>query len=262
MNETELLFTHVLKCDRAGLYAQRGRALTPVESAFIADALQRRVNGEPLQYILGKADFMGMEFTVDKRVLIPRPETEILVETAIRYAGTGKKDCVIIDVGTGCGNIAVAIAKSLPSASVTAIDISPEALALAAENAAANGVGGKINFALGDMLADCRIPDAACSVIVSNPPYVLSHDVGRLQPEVRHEPRVALDGGKDGLIYYRSLAVQAPRLLAPGGMLVLEMGFGLCDQVREVLEARGEFTVQEVINDYCGIERIIAARKN
>jgi release factor glutamine methyltransferase len=257
LTETELLFTHVLDCERVDLYLRPERKLEAGQYARIGDALRRRMSGEPLEYILGKSWFMGHEFIVDANVLIPRPETELLVEAAIRYAREANIRTVA-DIGTGSGNIAVSIACALPTVRLVALDISEAALAVARRNARDNVVNGRISFLSSDVL-EAAGPDTF-GMIVSNPPYVASREIDGLQPEVRREPRGALDGGKDGLDFYRRIAAEAPRCLGQRGMLLLEIGFGQCERVQKILEVKG-FRVREIIKDYAGIERVIAAQK-
>jgi release factor glutamine methyltransferase len=253
MDEKELLFTHVLKCERADLYKAKNRALTPEQSSRIADALRRRASGEPLNYILGMAWFMGHEFLVDENVLIPRPETELLVEAAVQHSAYVK---IIMDAGTGCGNIAISLAKALPAKKVIATDISERALEVARKNAELNKAC--VSFVRCDML-DC-FPPESCDMVVSNPPYVVRDEIDGLQPEVRREPRGALDGGKDGLDFYRKLAWQAPACLGQDGLLLVEIGCGQGDSVRKILE-EGGFRILETRVDFARIERVIVAQK-
>jgi release factor glutamine methyltransferase len=262
MTETEVLFTRLFKCDRAALYLDKERRLTGEQSHIIVDTLKRRIAGEPFEYILGDCEFMGLQFRVDRRALIPRPETEILVETALRIAGSMRQRSrlTLLDAGTGSGNIAVALARSLPSAALIACDISQAALALARANAESNGCSGRIRFVRCDMLAGFGLVDNACDMVVSNPPYIVSGEIDGLQPEVRREPRAALDGGNDGLLFYRKIAGQAQRLLRPGGALIVEIGAGQCADVKRIFEGQGGFSVRDIVKDYNGIERVIVAQ--
>ncbi len=255
MNEAELLLTDILGCSRTELCLQKRKQLGPDLGMRMAGVLQRRFKGEPFQYIMGNTEFMGMLFAVTPQVLIPRPETELLVEKVIMlFRESGLKR--IIDVGTGSGCIAISLAKMLPDARVTGTDISASALAVAEENAARHRVS--VRFARADLF----LPEQAArfDCVVSNPPYIAAADIDVLQPEVRREPRHALDGGKDGLDFYRRIIAQAPDHLTRGGYLVMEMGYGQSDAIKTIFMHAGKYTVQEVINDYAGIERVIVAR--
>lgn len=256
MNETELVFTRVLNCDRVSLHLDKARRLTPGESGSVASCLKRRIAGEPLAYILGSCEFMGLEFKTDPRALIPRPETELLVEAAIRYAG-GFAAPAIADIGTGSGVIAVSLAKFLPSAKIIAGDISEAAVRLAEENASRNGMGGRVVFVRSDLFSGLR--ECSCDMIVTNPPYIVSGEIDGLAPEVRREPRLALDGGEDGLGFYRRICAEAPRYLRPGGFLLMEIGAGQCPPVRALIDGSGLLRVKEVREDYSAIERIVVA---
>jgi release factor glutamine methyltransferase len=264
MNETEILFTSLLNCDRVSLYLDKERRLTREQSLFLAEALKRRMSGEPLEYILGNCEFMGREFLVNSAVLIPRPETEILVETAVRYARIDQQkpvsDMMILDLGTGSGNIAVSLASFLPGARFVAIDISEDALSVARRNAAVYGCSERIRFVCNNLMAGCGIAEASCSMIISNPPYIVSGEIQGLQREVLREPRAALDGGEDGLMFYRTICGQALRFLRDDGVLIMEMGFGQCRRITEIFRQSG-FSVREVVRDYNGIERVIVAGK-
>lgn len=257
MNETELVFTRALNCDRVSLHLDKARRLTPGESGSVASCLKRRIAGEPLAYILGSCEFMGLEFKTDPRALIPRPETELLVEAAIRYAG-GFAAPVIADIGTGSGAIAVSLAKFLPSAKIIAGDISEAALRLAEENASRNGVRGRVVFVRSDLFSGMRAD--ACDMIVANPPYIVSSEIDGLSPEVRSEPRLALDGGPDGLHFYRRICAEASRYLRPGGYLLMEIGAGQRRPVEAIIGDSGLRFV-EVKEDYSAIERVIVAAK-
>jgi release factor glutamine methyltransferase len=267
VNEAELLFSSVLNCNRMSLYLDRQRLLTGDESKAISAALKRRIAGEPLEYILASTEFMGLEFKLSPDVLIPRPETEILVETAIRLASTtpcSKQGRVavntrILDLGTGSGCIAVSLAKFLPDAEITAVDISQEALKVAAENAEAHNV--KINFIRSDLFSSPALSSFKYEIIVSNPPYIVSEEIERLQPELSYEPRVALDAGPDGLEFYRRIADKAPDHLEKGGFLVMEMGFGQSKAVENIFNKSKKFEIIEIVKDYNNIDRVIVARR-
>lgn len=254
MHEAELLFTEVLNCARPELYLNKGLRLSKEKSALISSVLKRRISGEPLQYILGKADFYGMQFKVSPDCLIPRPETEILVETALRYPSDN-----ILELGTGSGCIAIAIAKALTGSRVTATDISDKALGIASENALIHKVD--LNLLQGDIFETRVTLPTDFGLIVSNPPYIVSDDIDALQPEVRCEPRIALDGGKDGLEIYRKISEGAARFLKAGGHLIMEMGFGQAEGIAKILKKTQRFEIIEVVKDYNNIDRVIVAKR-
>ena len=257
MTETELLFTELLGCERVDLYLDRKRTLDKEQSGRIADALRRRRAGEPLPYILGKAWFMGLELKVGPSVLIPRQETEVLVESCLRYARERASALEVLDVGTGSGCVAIALVKLAPGTRVTAVDISREALQLAQSNARQNGVD--VQFVCADLFSG--LGERKFDMIVSNPPYVRSGDIDKLEPEVRAEPRLALDGGRDGLDIYRRIISSAAGLLTKGGLLLLETGFDQAGCVRDLLESSGDFIVRETVRDLAGIERVVASSR-
>lgn len=263
MTESELLFSEILNCDMLSLRLQGKRRLNHFESSSIASVLKRRLKGEPLQYILGDAEFMGLRFKVDSRVLIPRPETEILVEKAIELVASRKLQVAsvnILEIGTGSGCIAVSLAKFLPGAKITATDISEEALELARNNAVINGV--KIDFFRADLFSVDDQRPVAYDLIISNPPYIAQAQIAKLQPEIQYEPRVALNGGRDGLDFYRRLSMESPRYLKPKGLLVIEIGFGQADEVREIFRESAKLVEKEAARDYNNIERILVLEKD
>ncbi len=261
MTESELLLTELLNCDRAALYLNRHNQLNSEQSQFLSKVLKRRAQGEPLQYILGKTEFMGLEFRVNPAVLIPRQETEILVEAALnivsRLAGDPASRLRILDLGAGSGCIAISLAKLLSSAQVDAVDISEEALAVACDNARRNNV--QIGFFRGNLFSGYNLTPKTYHLIVSNPPYISSADIDQLQPEIKFEPRLALDGGNDGLDYYRSIVEQSPAYLADEGYLIMEMGYGQSPAIKNILQKSGKFEIIEVVKDYSDIERVLVA---
>ncbi len=260
MNEAELLFTDILNCDRMSLYANKDLSLDKVKSSLVSAALKRRIQGEPIQYILGKAEFMGLDFRVTPDVLIPRPETEILVETALKIVRMFKcLNVKMLDIGTGSGCIAISLAKFLKNIKVTATDISNVALEIANQNALFNNV--KINFLQADLFADYRLPVTDYDVIVSNPPYVPTQEIDTLQPEIKYEPRLALDGGEDGLNFYRRIIHGAPRYLKKSGFLIMETGFGQKDAIKNIFQKSGAFKIIEWVKDYNNIDRVVVAKK-
>ncbi len=218
----EILLAHVLKCDRISLYVDLFRPVETDELAQFKALLKRRTEGIPTQYLTGSASFYGRKFLVDERVLIPRPETELLVEQVLEQL-LKDKPARVLDVCTGSGCVALSVAAERPLTSVWATDISADALALAKENANRLQLDARVTFFLSDLFA--ALPkDAKFDVVVSNPPYVRQSDMDTLQREVRQEPRLALDGGDDGLTVIARLAAEAPRFLKPGGLFAIEIG--------------------------------------
>ncbi|MGK2877062.1 MAG: peptide chain release factor N(5)-glutamine methyltransferase [Solirubrobacterales bacterium] len=214
--------------------------------------IARRANREPLQYITGSVGFRRIELAVDARALIPRPETELLVAVA-----KVDRPCGILDVATGGGAVALALADELPDATITAADISADALDLARENAVATGAADRVKFMQSDLLDSV---DGVFDAITANLPYVIAGDIDGLEPEVTgFEPRLALDGGEDGLDLVRRLVTSAPAQLKPGGMLALEIGAGQAAATEEILQAAG-FTSTERHKDLTGIERVVSGR--
>ncbi len=219
------------------------------------DALvSRRLTRQPLQYLLNTQPFLGRDFYVDERVLIPRPETELLAERAIA-ALREHPHPVALDLCCGNGALAVSMALEVPGAQVHAADLSPDALAVTAKNAEL--LGASVTLHQGDLFA--AVPEIAFDVIVSNPPYIPSADCLTLQEEVRREPMMALDGGTDGLNFYRRIASDAPNFLRPGGVLLLEVGF---DQAEAVMALLADFADVQAHEDYQHIPRMIEARKH
>ncbi|HWI41184.1 MAG TPA: peptide chain release factor N(5)-glutamine methyltransferase, partial [Verrucomicrobiae bacterium] len=231
--ESEWLLAHSLGTDRVGLYVSFDKPLEAAELAAFRGLVIRRARREPLQYILGTQEFFGLEFEVTPAVLIPRHDTEVLVEEALRVAsGAG----TILDIGAGSGCIAVALAKKLPEAAVTAVDVSAEALAVASRNAARHGVS--VELLEGSLFGP--VSGRKFDLVVSNPPYIPAGEIAGLQAEVKgFEPAGALDGGADGLDFYRAIVSAAPAHLNPGGWLILEVGAGQAGQVSRMLAEAG-----------------------
>lgn len=273
----ELLLMHVLGRDRAWLYAHSEATLDPgvVEDFFALVA--RRAEGEPTQYITGKQEFWGLEFEVTPAVLIPRPETEHVIEVALERLGargvkidmaTGRPSPTlrVVDVCTGSGCLAVALARELPHAEIFATDISAAALEVARRNATRHGVSDRIHF-LQTNLLEGLTPSSSFAprpsyfdLVVSNPPYVASGEAATLPREVReHEPEAALFGGPTGIEIYPQLIAQAGALLAPRGLLVLELGYNLADGVREMFHVQPGWANVSITKDLAGIPRVIVA---
>ena len=251
--DAEILLAYALDTTRAGVVARARDALAPGVDAAFAALVARRAAREPVQYVVGEREFWSLPFAVDRRVLVPRPETELVVETALRVAPHARR---VLDVGTGSGAIAAALARELPAARVWASDVDPDALAVARANLARHAPA--VALVRGDLLAPFR--DAALDLVVSNPPYVGEDELTALMPEVRdHEPRGALVAGRDGLVAIGALVGEAPRVLAPGGRLVVEIGHGQADAVRRLVERTRLYEQVEVVRDHGGIERVLVA---
>jgi release factor glutamine methyltransferase len=277
----ELLLLHVLQRDRAWLYAHPEESINPADVEALLSLIARRANGEPTQHLTGKQEFWSLEFEVSPDVLIPRPETEHLIEVALDRlalrelrAGRPQKSTgdgfVIADIGTGSGCIAVALAKELPRASIYATDISAAALSIARRNAARHSVADRIHFLESDLsqpLPQSALPQNNPDVpnfdlLVSNPPYIPRRDAGTLAPEVRdHEPAVALYGGEEGYELYASLVALAALHLKPGGIFVAELGHDSLPAVQPLLDSN-HWTSVGVTNDLAGIARVIAAERS
>lgn len=253
--DAELLLTGVLDLDRVGLYLQYDRPLNADELTSYRALVKRRAAREPLAYILGKCEFWSLPISVSPSVLVPRGDTEILVEEALERLA---ESATVLDIGTGSGAIAIAIAHERPKVQVEAIDISAEALAIAVQNAELNEVGSRVVFRQEDF---GQLSGGPYSMIVSNPPYIPECDRDGLMPEVRdHEPHQALFAGADGLKAYRHIVEQAPACLIPGGWLLLEIGINQSEPVVALLRGAGfeEITVRD---DYAGIPRVVCGRK-
>jgi len=256
--DAEMLLLHQLGKGRAWLLAHADEDFADCTAISYASLLDRRAAGEPIQYITGEAEFYGLPFRVTSDVLIPRPETEHLVERVLELA-SGLSAPRIVDIGTGSGAIAVALASHLPAASITAIDLSAAALAIARENAERNGVAARIRFLEGDLLAP--VAGEAFDAVVSNPPYVPEAERNSLAVEVRdHEPALALFAGDDGFALYRRLIPAAHAALVSGGWLALEMGHGQAEPMRAVLNATG-FVQIGFTPDLQGILRVATAQR-
>ncbi|WP_020655216.1 peptide chain release factor N(5)-glutamine methyltransferase [Massilia niastensis] len=250
--ENRILLCHALGLPRVALITQSERALTAEEAARLGALVQRRLDGEPIAYIVGEREFFGLPFRVGPAVLIPRPDTELIVELALeRLAPQGR----LLDMGTGSGAIAVAVAHTRPDASVTALDVSEDALAIARANAAANGA--RVDFLRSDWYG--ALAGERFGVIASNPPYIAAGDRHLAEGDLRFEPAGALTDHADGLSALRIIIDGAPAWLEPGGWLLLEHGYDQAEAVRALLAARGFAGVQSW-RDLGGIERVSGGR--
>jgi release factor glutamine methyltransferase len=253
--DAELLLARLLDVNRAAILAWPDRPLTPKELACYREWVARRAAREPLAYIVGQREFFGLEFSVDSRVLIPRPETELLVEHALRFKRKADGATSVADVGAGSGALAVVLALHLPAAVVYALDRSEAALAVVADNARRHGVAARVCCLQGDLLEPLPGP---VDLVVANLPYVAAEEWESLQPEIRlYEPRAALDGGPQGLSLIRRLLATAGPYIRPNGALLLEIGAGQGAAVTAM--ARGHFPQAEIqlVQDYAGFDRLV-----
>jgi release factor glutamine methyltransferase len=265
--QTELLLAHLLAMPRMKLYLNFERNLSESELDDFRELIKRRSQREPLQHIVGSTSFCGLELAVNRAALIPRPETELLAEKGWTFLNSDASDSsrpatinyqpsTALDLGTGSGCLAIALAVHCPAARVVATDISAEALELARQNAERHKVRERIEFLQGDALGVFDSPKAF-NLIISNPPYIPAGEIPSLQAEVRdYDPREALDGGPDGLDFYRRIAEQASPFLKPGGKIMLEFGDGQAAAIREIFESQ-KWVVEAILEDYTQRPRII-----
>lgn len=255
--DAEVLLSHILGRERIYLYVYFDEPLEPTELARYREAIKQRVQRVPVAYIIGEKEFMGLTFKVTADTLVPRPDTEILVQAAVERLRARGEAPRFADIGTGSGAICLSVLHFLPKAQADTVDISPAARAIAEENAAALEVADRVTFHTGDLLAPLA---GSYDAILSNPPYIPDDDIAALAPEVRlKEPHTALAGGKDGLDFYRRLTADAPALLKDGGFLALEVGIHQAAPVAAL--AVPSFSRTEILKDYAGIERVVIAWK-
>lgn len=258
--DAEVLLGAVLGKDRMYLYVHFDEPLEPVELARFRSYVKERAAHVPLAYVLGRREFMGLDFRVTRDTLIPRPDTEVLVQCAVDFlrarAAEGRDDLALADIGTGTGAIALSVLHYTEGARADAVDISPAAAEVARENAERLNLTERIEIHEGDLTAP--LAGRSYDVILSNPPYIPSADIAGLMPEVcRYEPHLALDGGHDGLDIYRRLAADAPALLREGGMIAVEVGIGEACDVSCLLERHPRIVRTEIHRDLGGIERVV-----
>jgi release factor glutamine methyltransferase len=256
--DAELLLLHALQVSRVTLLAHPDRELTPGEQAVYEDTITRRLRHEPIQYITGQQEFYGLLLNVTPAVLIPRPETEHLVEAVLKLLPTNRP-LKIADIGTGSGAIAIALAVHLPNAEIVALDISTEALAIAAANAREHDLADRIRFLQSDLLSALNDEAEAFDAVVSNPPYVAETDRVTLHPQVRdHEPATALFAGETGLDIYRRLVSEAHNALKPNGLLALEIGYG---QQQALIDLLANWREVSFIKDLQNVPRVVLAKR-
>jgi release factor glutamine methyltransferase len=263
--DAEVLLAHCLRWERAALYRERGYQLTPDEEARFQAFVRRRGAHEPTAYLTGMREFWSLPFAVRPGVLIPRPDTEWVVEAALRYAPQFLRQrprCRVLDIGTGSGNIAVAVATRLEAIEVTGIDISSQALALAQRNAQSCQVAERVHYLCGDLLSPLHPRRACFDLLLSNPPYIAAEEWPALPATVRcYEPREALDGGSDGLWFYRRLFAEGPQYLAVDGIVIVEVGHRQAGDVSRLLRQSQQWELLEIVKDYGGIERVVVAQR-
>jgi release factor glutamine methyltransferase len=257
----EMLLCEALRCKRIDLYLRFEQFVGEAELEIYRGHIRRRAKGEPVQYIVGSTEFYGLPFRVTPAVLIPRPETEHLVDRALELArpiAAARGRVRILDIGSGSGNIPIAIAKHCPEAELLSVDISADAIAVATANAEENGVSARVRFDERDALAAGALEAAGrFDLVVSNPPYIPAAEVAELQVEITgHEPEQAYTDRGDGFTFYRRIAQAAPAVLDAGGSVLCEIGFGQRDGIAAIFAGLG-FAVCETVRDYSGIERIL-----
>jgi release factor glutamine methyltransferase len=257
--DTEVLLAHALGCRRIELYTRYDETASDEARECFRALVRRRVEGCPVAYLVGRKEFFALEFEVGPAVLIPRPESEFVVMECLRLAKEMPRPRVL-DLGTGSGNIAVAVAQQHPGVQATAVDLSPDALAVAGRNAARHGVAERVRFLTGDLYAPLPA-DERFDFVLSNPPYIAREELDRLPVGVRdYEPRLALDGGPGGYVVFERLLARAGEFLEPGGHLIVEIGAPQKRPARQRIEAHGMFELAETIHDYSGHPRVLSAR--
>ncbi len=258
--DAEVLLAHALDCKRIDLYGFRFNEIAePAARERYKDLIRRRLEGCPVAYLVGRKEFFGLIFEVSPAVLIPRPDSELVVTECLTLAKKMSQPR-IIDIGTGSGNLAVSVAHQCPEAEVTAIDVSPEALAIAERNAARHGVNSRMRFLTGDLFAPVP-PEERFDFVISNPPYIPREDLEKLPVGVRaYEPRAALDGGPGGFEVFDRLIDEARTRLKPGGHLILEIGAPQETEARRRIGAYSEYELADTVRDYSGHPRVLRAR--
>ena len=263
MSENEIILTHILQCRPIDLVINKPVLNTDQQIKY-EEYKNRREAGEPLQYILGTCNFMGLELAVNPSVLIPRPETEQLVDAALKFFKGGD----VLDLGTGSGNIAIALAKFVPLSKIVSVDISAQALEVAKTNARNHGVENKIKFIQADISLTSLFLEAgecfynnAFDLIISNPPYIPTFQISNLPRDVQKEPVLALDGGVDGLSLYRNIIKNTPSLLRVGGCLMMEFGDGQAFAIKDLMQIQGSFSSIQIFRDLAGRERVIKSMR-
>ncbi len=265
--EAEVLLKSYLGLERQDIYLNPDSGLTRYELNLLEEAIEKRKNHLPLAYIIGEKEFYSLAFKVTPDTFIPRPETEFIIDAVLeRSPITGHRlPITIVDLGTGCGNIAITLARYIPNSRIYATDISKKALEIAKENARRYRVEDRITFLEGDLFSPLKNHhlEGKIDFLVSNPPYIVKREIDSLMPEVaNYEPRIALDGGEDGFSFYGRIMEKAPKYLKSRGYLVLELGIDQVSRVKEIIEKTSKFESIEIIKDYSKIDRVIIAQKS
>ena len=256
-NKARAILQHTLKQTREYLIIYDNKEITRVQRDEYVRNIKRLIAGEPLQYITGVQEFMKMNFVVTKDVLIPQPDTEILVEEVIKIANK-MENPIILDLCTGSGAIAVSLAKNIPNAKIIATDISKKALEIAKYNAKLNGVLNSIDFIESNLFN--KIKNIKFDVIVSNPPYIATNEIQKLPKDVRQEPVIALDGGKDGLDFYRKIYDKGNEFLNRQGYICVEIGYNQREAVKRIIEKKQRYVETYCIKDLCENDRVIVTQ--
>lgn len=255
--ELEYLLAFLFNCSRIDLYVKDFVVDDKAEAAFDS-LIKRRLKGEPVQYIIGYAEFMGLVFSVTEDVFIPRPETELLVGEALKCAEDFNRGTInVLDLCTGSGNVAVCMAKNRADSKVFAVDVSCKALEIARKNSFAHGVCDRVSFYKGDFNVLLFDKSTKFDIILCNPPYIKQEDIPFLQREVRMEPDIALNGGRDGLDFYRILSRESAGYLNKGGYLIIEIGYGQAEEIADIFNESGRFEISRITKDFNDIERVI-----
>jgi len=252
--DAEVLLAHVLNCRRLYLYVDADKNLNPAQVTRFESLITQRAEKIPTAYLTGQREFMGLNFAVTPDVLIPRPDTEILVQYAVEKLSSLKGEVTFADIGTGSGAICVSILKYVKNANAVTVDISQAAINCAKFNAEKFGVDDRLKFYVGNLFKPLR--GQKFHAIISNPPYIPTSDLATLQDEVKREPSIALDGGDDGLNFYRRIVDAAPNFLCKGGFLAVEIGINQAQDVKNLFEKN--FTDIKILKDLAGIERMLA----
>jgi release factor glutamine methyltransferase len=261
MSDDELFLTAILNCPRGDLYTKSLELSFEQKDRFV-EMQRRRAAGEPVQYICGFTEFLGHRIEVGPGVLVPRPETEVLVDTLLReLKAQGRQEYFILDIGTGSGCIPVALVKALPNGRAVGVDVSPEALVFARRNAELNGVAERIEFIERDVFWFMDETAHRFDAVISNPPYVPTFQLDRLPKDVKKEPSLALDGGPDGLHLYRYIIPSARRVLKSSGMIALEFGDGQRKELEKLFAQTGGWDKIHIHRDNAGKNRVVVARR-
>ncbi|MDP6388119.1 MAG: peptide chain release factor N(5)-glutamine methyltransferase [Candidatus Pacebacteria bacterium] len=263
--EAEYLLAHALKCDKKDIIINHDKVLNNNETDLFKELIDRRLKREPSQHIIGEEEFWGLTFKVNKDVLIPRPETQLLVKEALNEAKKCSPEINIIDLCTGSGCIAISMAHELPESKVYAIDISANALEVARENAKRHGVDERITFCEGDLFNPIESLGlkGKIDLFLSNPPYVSKKMMEELQPEIElYEPVLAVAGGEDGFDYYRKIIPEAALYIKPGGFFFLEIGYGQTDGTMSLIEQAKVYKDIEVMKDFADIDRVFKMQRD